>query len=134
AGYIQPWAAIIIGAVAAVISYYVMLFRSKKMGVDESLDVWACHGIGGTWGVIATGIFATTAVNPAGANGLIYGSGTLLGKQFLAAAVVWVFSFGMSWILAKIVKAVIGIRVNEVEENVGLDISQHGEKAYGGMP
>jgi Amt family ammonium transporter len=104
------------------------------MAVDESLDVWACHGIGGTWGILATGIFATVAVNSAGANGLLYGNAGLLVKQLVAVAVVWVYSFGMSWILAKIVKAVVGIRVNEVEENVGLDISQHGEKNYGGLP
>ena len=134
AGFIQPWAGIPIGAVAAMLSYYVMLFRARKMGVDESLDVWACHGVGGTWGVIAVGIFATVAVNPAGANGLIAGSASLLGKQLLGAAVVWVFSFVMTFVLATAVKAVIGFRVNEVEERVGLDISQHGERSYGGLP
>jgi len=134
AGFVQPWAGIPIGAVAAILSYYMMLFRSRKMGVDESLDVWACHGIGGTWGIIAVGIFATTAVNAAGANGLIAGGTKLIGNQLIGAAVVWVFSFGMTWLLANIVKAIIGFRVNEVEERVGLDISQHGEKTYGGVP
>jgi Amt family ammonium transporter len=129
AGFVQPWAGIPIGAAASVISYYVMVFRSRKMGVDESLDVWACHGIGGTWGAIATGIFAVAAVNPAGANGLITGSAALLGKQLVAVAVVWVYSFGGTWILAHAVKAAIGLRVSEVEERVGLDISQHGERA-----
>ena len=132
AGFIQPWAGIPIGAIAAILSYYMMLFRSRKMGIDESLDVWACHGIGGTWGVIAVGIFATLAVNPAGADGLILGNASLLGKQLIGVGVVWVFSFGMTWILANIVKAVIGFRVNDIEERVGLDISQHGEKTYGG--
>jgi len=134
AGYIPPWAGIPIGAVAAILSYFMMLFRSRKMGIDESLDVWACHGIGGTWGVIAVGIFATLDVNSSGANGLIAGNTSLLGKQLLGAAVVWVFSFGMTWILANIVKAVIGFRVNDIEERVGLDISQHGEKTHGGIP
>jgi Amt family ammonium transporter len=132
AGFIQPWAGIPIGVIAAILSYYMMLFRSRKMGIDESLDVWACHGIGGTWGVIAVGIFATLAVNPAGADGLIQGNAGLLGKQLIGVGVVWVFSFGMTWILANIVKAVIGFRVNDIEERVGLDISQHGEKTYGG--
>jgi Amt family ammonium transporter len=132
AGFVQPWAGIPIGIVAATLSYYTMLFRARKMGIDESLDVWACHGIGGTWGAIATGIFATAAVNPAGANGLLYGNAVQVLKQLVAVAAVWVFSFGMSWILAKIVQAIIGLRVNEVEETVGLDISQHGERAYGG--
>ena len=134
AGFVQPWAGIPIGAIAAMLSYYVMLFRAKRMGVDESLDVWACHGIGGTWGAIATGIFAVAAVNPAGANGLIAGGVGLLGRQLLSVGVVSVFSFGMSWLLASAVKAVMGLRVNEVEERVGLDISQHGERAYGGLP
>ncbi|MBI2852215.1 MAG: ammonium transporter [Chloroflexi bacterium] len=134
AGFVPPWAGIPIGAIAAIISYYTMLFRARKMGLDESLDVWACHGMGGTWGAIATGIFASAAVNSAGADGLLAGNAALLGKQFIGVAAVWGFSFGVSWVLAKVVKAVIGIRVNEVEERVGLDVSQHGEKAYGGMP
>ena len=133
AGFVQPWVGIPIGAIAAVLSYYMMLFRAKRMGVDESLDVWACHGIGGTWGALSTGIFATVAVNPAGANGLLSGNPAQFFKQLLAVVVVWVFSFGMTWILAKIVKATIGLRVTEVEESIGLDISQHGERAYGGQ-
>jgi Amt family ammonium transporter len=133
AGFVQPWAGIPIGAVAAVASYYTMLFRAKKMRIDESLDVWACHGIGGTWGAIATGIFATVAVNPAGANGLLYGNGVQVLKQLVAVVTVWAFSFGLSWGLARIVKALVGFRVNDAEEKVGLDISQHGERAYGGQ-
>jgi Amt family ammonium transporter len=133
AGFVQPWVGIPIGMVAAVLSYYTMLFRARKMGVDESLDVWACHGIGGTWGALATGIFATVAVSPAGANGLLYGNAMQVVKQLAAVGTVWVFSFSVSWLLAKMVKAIIGFRVNEVEERVGLDISQHGEKAYGGQ-
>ena len=134
AGFVPPWAGIPIGVVAALISYNVMLFRAKKMGVDESLDVWACHGVGGTWGVIAVGIFATTVVNPAGANGLFAGSVTLLWKQLLGVAVISAFSFGMTWILATALKSVVGFRVNDVEERVGLDISQHGENMYGPIP
>jgi len=133
AGFVQPWAAIPIGAVASVLSYYMMVFRARKMGVDEALDVWACHGIGGTWGALATGIFATVAVNSAGANGLLAGNPALFVKQLLAVSVVWAFSFGMTWILVKVVNAVVGLRVTEMEERVGLDISQHGERAYGGQ-
>jgi Amt family ammonium transporter len=134
AGYVEPWAALLIGVVAAVISYQVMLFRARRMGVDESLDVWACHGVGGAWGIIAVGLFASTAVNPAGANGLIAGSAHLLGKQLIGVLVVSVFSFGMTWILATLLKAVMGFKVSEVEERVGLDISQHGENIYRGVP
>jgi len=132
AGFVTPLAAIPIGAVAAVASYYLMLFRMKR-GVDESLDVWACHGIGGTWGALATGIFASAAVNSAGANGLLHGNAMQFVKQLLAVGVVWVFAFGMTWILGKLVDKTIGLRVSETEETVGLDISQHGERAYGGL-
>ncbi|MCZ7384601.1 MAG: ammonium transporter [Candidatus Methanoperedens sp.] len=128
-GYVTPLAAIVIGAVGAVISYYAMLFRSKQ-NVDDSLDVWACHGLGGTWGAIATGIFATVAVNSAGANGLLYGNPGQLTTQIIAVAVTWVYAFVMTVVLAKIVDATIGLRVPDEEEAVGLDISQHAEKAY----
>jgi Amt family ammonium transporter len=128
-GFVTPMAAIVIGAVGAVISYYAMLFRSKQ-NVDDSLDVWACHGLGGTWGAIATGIFATVAVNSAGANGLLYGNSGQLTTQIIAVAVTWVYAFVMTVVLAKIVDATIGLRVPDEEEAVGLDISQHAEKAY----
>ncbi len=132
AGFIPPLAGIPIGIVAAVVCYYAMLLRVKKMGVDESLDVWACHGIGGTWGALAVGIFASMAVNSAGANGLILGSGAQLARQLLGVVVVWGFAFGVTWVVAKIVDVTIGLRVNAAEETVGLDIAQHGERAYGG--
>lgn len=132
AGFVTPLAAIAIGAVAAVISYYVMIFRMKR-GVDESLDVWACHGIGGTFGALATGLFATVAVNSAGANGLFYGNPKQFLIQLLAVGVVWVFSFGMTLLLGKLVDMTIGLRVSPTEEIIGLDISQHGETAYGGL-
>jgi Amt family ammonium transporter len=128
-GFVTPMAAIVIGAVGAVISYYAMLFRSKQP-IDDSLDVWACHGLGGTWGAIATGIFATVAVNSAGANGLLYGNPGQLTTQIIAVAVTWVYAFVMTVILAKVVDAAIGLRVEDEEESVGLDISQHAEKAY----
>ena len=132
AGFVPPLAGIPIGIVAAVVCYYAMVLRAKKMGVDESLDVWACHGVGGTWGALATGIFASVAVNSAGANGLIFGNAMQLAKQLLAVAVVWGFAFRVTWVVGKIVDITIGLRVRATEETVGLDISQHGEKAYGG--
>ncbi len=128
-GFVTPLAAIVIGAVAAVISYYAMLFRSKQP-LDDSLDVWACHGLGGTWGAIATGIFATVAVNSAGANGLLYGNPGQFVTQLIAVGVTWVYAFVMTVILAKVVDSTVGLRVRDEEESVGLDISQHAEKAY----
>ncbi len=133
AGFINPLAGIPIGMVASIISYYVMIWRNKSNKIDESLDVFACHGIGGTWGAIATGIFATIAVNAAGADGLIYGNAMQVLKQLIGVLATWVYAFGITWILAKVLKVVVGIRVREDEEVVGLDISQHGERAYGGV-
>jgi len=95
--------------------------------------VWAVHGVCGTWGTLATGIFASAAVNAAGADGLILGNALLLAKQVASVAVVWAYAFGVTWVLAKILKATIGLRVKEEEEVVGLDIAQHGERAYGGI-
>jgi Amt family ammonium transporter len=128
AGYVKPIMGIPIGIGVAVICFYMMRLRNKTR-IDESLDVWACHGIGGTWGALATGIFATLTVNSTGADGLITGNAILLGKQLLAIIVVWVYSFGMAWVIGKLIDKVIGLRVSETEEIVGLDISQHGESA-----
>ncbi len=132
AGFVPPLAGIPVGIVAAVVCYYAMLLRAKKMAVDESLDVWACHGIGGTWGALAVGIFASVAVNSAGADGLILGSGAQLARQLLGVVVVWGFAFGVTWVVGKVIDVTVGLRVRATEETVGLDISQHGERAYGG--
>jgi Amt family ammonium transporter len=129
-GFISPIMGIPVGIVAALIAYYCIQFRNRRK-IDESLDVWAVHGMGGTWGTLATGLFASVAVNSAGANGLIYGNGMQFLKQLAGVTVIWAFAFGMTWILGKIIDVTMGLRVNETEESVGLDISQHGESAYG---
>jgi Amt family ammonium transporter len=131
AGFIQPIAAVPIGIVSAIVSYYIMLWRSKTNKIDESLDVFACHGIGGIIGVLATGIFAVSAVG--GKSGLIEGNGTQMLIQLLAVVVTVGFSFAVSWLIAKVVQVTMGLRVNEYEELVGLDVSQHGENAYGSL-
>ncbi len=131
AGFVQPWVGIPIGAIAAMLSYYVMTWRSKANKIDESLDVFACHGVGGTWGVIATGIFATGAVN--GVKGLIDDNWLQVPIQMTAIVVIVAFAFSVTWLLAKLVDVTVGLRVTKEEETVGLDISQHGERAYGGL-
>ena len=131
AGFVSPIMGIPIGIVAAVIGYYCILFRTRKK-IDESLDVWAIHGMGGSWGVLATGLFATVAINGAGSNGLFYGNAMQFLKQLAGVATIWVFAFGMTWGLGKLIDKTMGLRVSETEETVGLDISQHGERAYGG--
>jgi Amt family ammonium transporter len=133
AGYVSPIMGIPIGAGAAAASYYMMLFRAKRMNVDESLDVWACHGIGGTFGALITGVFATVSVNSAGFDGLLYGNPAQLLKQLVGVAVVWVFAYGMTWAIGKGLQKTMGLRVSQIEETIGLDLSQHGERAYGGM-
>jgi Amt family ammonium transporter len=133
AGFVSPLAAIPIGGVAAIISYYGMLLLKMKLGMDDSLDVFACHGLGGIWGALATGIFATVAVNAGGADGLLLGNGMQLVKQLVGVVSVGAFAFGATWVLGKLVDVTIGLRVGETEEVLGLDISQHGERAYGGL-
>ena len=128
-GYVTPMAAMVIGAVAAPLSYYTMRFRDRKK-LDESLDVWACHGMASAWGMIAAGLFATTAVNADGANGLFSGNPGQIGVQLLAVLVTIAFSFGMTYLLARLLHASIGLRVTVMEEEVGLDISSHGERSY----
>jgi Amt family ammonium transporter len=128
-GYVTPLAALLIGGAAAVISYYAIRLR-QKVSLDESLDVWACHGMGGLWGALATGLFASKAVNPAGANGLFYGNPMQFLVQLAAALGVTVFAFGVTYGLAVLLKKTAGLRVSEGEEEVGLDISEHGEQAY----
>ena len=129
AGFVTPLASIIIGSVAAPISYYAIRLRQNR-GLDESLDVWACHGMGGLWGALATGLFATTSVNEAGLDGLFYGNPGQFLVQALTVAIVIVFAFGMTFLISKLLQRTVGLRVTDNEEEVGLDISEHGEKAY----
>jgi Amt family ammonium transporter len=133
AGFVTPLAAIPIGAIAAVISYYGMTLLKIKRGVDDSLDVFACHGLGGIWGALATGIFATISVNSAGADGLIMGNAMQLLKQFIGVVSVGGFAFVATLGIGKLIDKTMGLRVGQAEETVGLDISQHGERAYGGL-
>ncbi len=128
-GYITPMAAMLLGAVAAVICYYAIRFRQNR-NLDESMDVWACHGMASSWGMIATGLFATMEVNAAGNNGLFFGNPKQLGLQILALVVTMVFAFGVTYVVAKVLDMSIGLRVTPMEEEVGLDISAHGERAY----
>jgi Amt family ammonium transporter len=130
AGFVTPLAALLIGGVASAISYYTIRLVKNKTNIDESLDVFACHGMGGLWGAVATGLFATTAINAGGANGLFYGNPRLLLTQIIAALVVAVYSFVLTYGLAWVLDKTIGLRVSATEEGIGLDISEHREQAY----
>ena len=129
AGYVNTMSAMLIGAVAAPVSYYSIAFRERR-GLDESLDVWACHGMAGTWGALATGLFATTAVNAGAANGLFFGNPTQFGIQLMTVVVTIAYAFIITFILTRILDAIWGLAVTEQEEEIGLDISEHGERAY----
>ena len=130
-GFVDTTGAIFIGIGAGVICYGGILAR-KKFGFDDSLDVWGVHGIGGTFGAIATGLFATSAVNGAVVNqGVFYGGGlTLLSYQLIAVAVVWVLAFGVTFIVLKVLGKITPLRMTKDEERIGADIIQHGESAY----
>lgn len=128
-GYVGPVAALVIGAVVSVLCYGTILMKSR-LGYDDSLDVFGVHGVGGTWGAIATGLFATTAINAAGADGLFHGNAALLGKQIGAVLAVAVYSFVLTFVLLKIVGLITPLRVEKEDEETGLDLSQHGEVAY----
>ncbi len=133
AGFVTPLGAIAIGLVAAVICYYMMYLIKIKWHLDDSLDVFAVHGMGGVWGALATGVFASLAVNSGGADGLLLGNGMQLVRQLIGVAAVGAYAFTATWILGKLVDVTIGLRVGQDEETVGLDIAQHGERAYGGL-
>ncbi len=127
AGYVDNISAMVIGGVAGVLCYSMLLLRVGR-GLDESCDAWAVHGMGGLWGAVATGIFATASVNDY--TGLLYGNLHQFQVQIMAAGASVIYAFVLTYILAKIVDEVMGLRVSEDEEYVGLDIAQHGEKAY----
>ncbi|MBC7234871.1 MAG: ammonium transporter [Chloroflexi bacterium] len=130
AGFVTPLAAIFIGALAAVIGYYGIRFVKERIGLDESLDVFACHGLGGLWGALATGLLATTTVNPNGADGLFYGNPDQFFVQLIAALAAIALAMIGTLVLSGILRATVGLRVTSNEEEVGLDVSEHGERAY----
>jgi Amt family ammonium transporter len=128
-GYIDFTSAVIIGFAAGIISNLVAKWRLGRSRIDDTLDVFACHGIGGIIGALAVGIFATAAVNPA-VTGLIAGNPMQLVVQAFAVVVVAAFSFVGSYVILRVINKFSPLRVSPEEEDQGLDISQHGEEAY----
>jgi Amt family ammonium transporter len=126
AGFVTPMVAVLIGAVAGVLCYYAMLVRIRRQ-VDESLDAWAIHGIGGLWGTLATGIFAAAAIG--GFAGLVEGHTSQFLANAIGAFAALGYAFIVTFIIAKVIDRTLGLRVTEDEEYVGLDICQHGERA-----
>ncbi len=128
-GFVSPLASIVIGVVAGFLCYNACNVKTR-LGYDDSLDVVGVHGIGGTWGALATGVFAWKAINPDGGDGLLHGNPGQVGVQILAILASWVLAFVGTFIILKILDAIMGLRVSEEDEVAGLDLSQHSETAY----
>ncbi len=128
-GFVGPMSAIIIGLVGGAVCYFAINLKSK-LGYDDSLDVVGVHGVGGTWGALATGLFACKAINSAGNDGLFFGNFSLIGIQAISVVSAWIYSFVVTLIILKILDWTMGLRVTEEHEINGLDLSQHGEAGY----
>jgi ammonium transporter, Amt family len=129
-GFVGPISSIFIGVGAGVLCYFATSLLKNKLGYDDSLDAFGVHGIGGTWGALATGLFATKAINSGGADGLFFGNPGQMIPQITAVAASWIFAIVGTFILLKVVDIMMGLRVSEEEERVGLDLSQHNESSY----
>lgn len=139
AGYVTPIGALLIGAITAFVCFFAISYK-VKLGLDDALDTYPVHGVGGTVGAILTGVFATKLVNSAGGNGLLFGEKGLLfqgndpsqvGKQIAAVAITYVFAAIGTFIIMKILEATVGLRLKPEAEFQGLDIHEHGEEGYG---
>ena len=128
-GFVGPIPALVIGLVTGVLCFYAVNLKTK-LGYDDSLDVVGVHGVGSTWGILATGLFASKAINAAGSNGLFFGNPSQLGIQALTVVSVWIYAFVVTFIILKVLDWTMGLRVTEDDEIRGLDISQHGEAGY----
>jgi len=129
-GFVTPAGALWIGLGSGVLGWLVVTYLKGSLGYDDSLDAFSVHGIGGIWGVIATGIWATKMVNPDGADGLLYGNPAQLWIQIKVVAITAAYSFVVGIVLLKLIDVVMKLRVSENEERVGLDLTQHREAAY----
>jgi Amt family ammonium transporter len=130
AGFVTVPSSILIGIGCAIVCYIGVNYLKPKLGYDDSLDVFGVHGLGGTWGALATGIFATRSVNPAGADGLLAGNPTQLWNQFLGVAAGWGLAIVGTAVILSLVRLVTPLRATEEEELGGLDLALHGENAY----
>jgi Amt family ammonium transporter len=130
AGYVSPSSALVIGVGAGALCYMVVNYVKLILGYDDSLDVFGMHGVGGTWGMIATGLFASTQVNADGSDGLFYGYPYQFFAQVVAALIAWVAAGAITWLLMKTLALLMTPRVDEEGEAIGLDLHQHGEKGY----
>ena len=131
AGFVSAFSSIIIGLLAGIICYLAVSVVKAKLGYDDSLDAFGVHGIGGTWGAIATGLFASKAVNPAGADGLFYGNAGQVWTQLIGVGASWVFAILMTFAILKLIGLFMPLRAGSEQEIAGMDITEHGEHGYG---
>ncbi len=129
AGYVSPFSALVIGLIAGSMSYWTII-KKGKFGYDDSLDVVGIHGVAGVFGMLLTGLLASKSVNAGGADGLLFGNPAFFGAQAVAVLVVCAFSAVGTFVVLRVVNRVVGLRVSPEEERMGLDISQHNERAY----
>jgi len=132
AGYVGPLSALVIGIGAGGLCYMVVNYVKLILGYDDSLDVFGMHGVGGTWGMIATGLFASTDVNPSGSDGLFYGYPYQFAVQALAVGAAWALAGAGTWLLLRLLMSMLPSRVAQEGEVLGLDLYEHGEKGYTG--
>ena len=129
-GYISVQNSLILGIVLGLVSYYAITLLKERLRIDDALDVSSVHGITGIVGTLAVGLIASSLINPAGPNGLVYGNPIQIGLQALGVISTAAFSFGGTIVIIKLLDKTIGLRVKEEQEEVGLDLSEHAEKAY----
>jgi ammonium transporter, Amt family len=130
AGFVENWAAIPIGMTTSAVCFFAITFVKKKLGYDDSLDAFGCHGVGGMWGALVTGVFACKAVNPLASDGLVYGNAGQLIPQLTGVITTIFVATIVTIILLKLISVFTPIRVSETEEKEGLDLNEHGENAY----
>lgn len=128
-GYVEPLSALAIGVIGGVVCY-IAVSAKRRIGYDDSLDAVGIHGAGVVWGALATGLFASSAVNSAGANGAFFGNVGLLQSQIMSIVAATVYSFTISFVILKVLDKTIGLRLTPEEEYEGLDLSQHGESGF----
>jgi len=133
AGYVSPMSSLFIGFIGGALSFLAIVFLKSRLGYDDTLDAFGCHGVAGIWGVIATGIFSSSAVNSSAANGLLYGNFELFKVQLIAVGACVIYAAVATFVILKVMSIFIKLRTTKEDESIGLDISLHGEHAYNGF-
>lgn len=133
AGYVAPISAVFIGLVGGALSFFAIAVLKRKLGYDDALDAFGCHGVAGIWGSIATAIFASKAINPAGADGAIYGNFALLKAHLISTGATALYAAVATLVILKVMSLFMNLRATSQQESEGLDLSLHGEEAYSGL-